>query len=813
MIDPHIIIQGDPKAGVPYVGLAKKFARQTHKAKIANKTWRVAADVVIRVENFFSGVGGFSKVWISGYSTEHNYEAGWCHLPIPVANLDIDQPEGLLFPTNEPTFKLDFMKIRIPNPGDPCYAMGERKVSWFDDNGKLTPEAKAEIAAKPYSLLYVERNKYLERLKATGQLVEGAIVVYKNIPYTVVQLGVNTTVIGQLDISLGAILIVETVDLGVEHYLETLIDKAYEVRFYLTGSGIYQIARTFAYQKTGKLKLLVQGALGAYRNTSYVLGLFGYLDTTDFTQGLYTTNDFEYYIISIGAVRDSWDFNLQISYRKCIFLGGAKAAQDYLRKNGETLSSLRLRQVEAYIFSYFYDLTDPIYIPVDESFTLCGTSVHYGWKFTWSGHKADIVTHTPIYKSGLVDDVIVLGQTARHYSVVFTHGLLDTNSPESSENPFFHFLIDVPETANWVPSTHNLMWSPSTVVNRSLPFVPHTKEDYPTVTESDVCVYCFYDHSGASVEFDSQLRMVRHMQPDNPTWNYRQYAEAQPFTQLLIGGKTTTLTKVSYANEHPNTVLGRVGGFYVEGEMSTDHLYSIDFGLEESGSTATNGVAGGGASENYSEYWGRLLWSVTAGTISRRTEFSGRYNVGGTTLIIPHQSSEAVYILSLKAAYRYTYLYESSRSVIVLGEAYGVPAPTTFDSTLTGPWAGFGISSGMMSASGGGSWEGWFDIKARLYYNSGFKEINVPEDSFIQHSFHPFDVYWKKRWGPWFDSNPFDYTGTSKMMYVRQSAGGAIFYSTDSDGVDFASEGIDFGSYSNNPAIARSTLGYFIGWV
>lgn len=74
MIHPRVLFIGDPAAAAPYVGIAKKLARQTFNARIRSKTYKLG-DATIRVENtlpaketFGEGYqqmfGGICKVWI-----------------------------------------------------------------------------------------------------------------------------------------------------------------------------------------------------------------------------------------------------------------------------------------------------------------------------------------------------------------------------------------------------------------------------------------------------------------------------------------------------------------------------------------------------------------------------------------------------------------------------------------------------------------------------------------------------------------------------------------------------------------------------
>lgn len=90
MIHPRVLFIGDPAAAAPYVGIAKKLARQTFNARIRSKTYKLG-DATIRVENtlpaketFGEGYqqmfGGICKVWIQAGKAELVYQFG-CTTP------------------------------------------------------------------------------------------------------------------------------------------------------------------------------------------------------------------------------------------------------------------------------------------------------------------------------------------------------------------------------------------------------------------------------------------------------------------------------------------------------------------------------------------------------------------------------------------------------------------------------------------------------------------------------------------------------------------------------------------------------------
>lgn len=77
-IKPHILVMGDPLTANKWIGVAKKFARDTFQAKIVFKVWKVTGSITIQVQNSF--VAPFSKVWIIA-TTIGDYQF-YCTSPI-----------------------------------------------------------------------------------------------------------------------------------------------------------------------------------------------------------------------------------------------------------------------------------------------------------------------------------------------------------------------------------------------------------------------------------------------------------------------------------------------------------------------------------------------------------------------------------------------------------------------------------------------------------------------------------------------------------------------------------------------------------
>lgn len=67
MIHPSVVFLGDSAAATPWVGMAKKLARECYANRIAHKVYRIGTDVQIRIENIFPALenfGGVCKAWI-----------------------------------------------------------------------------------------------------------------------------------------------------------------------------------------------------------------------------------------------------------------------------------------------------------------------------------------------------------------------------------------------------------------------------------------------------------------------------------------------------------------------------------------------------------------------------------------------------------------------------------------------------------------------------------------------------------------------------------------------------------------------------
>lgn len=77
MIHPRVLFNGDPAAATPWVGIAKKLARECYSLKIPSKIYQLGVGIKIRVENIFPVGGmlnGISKVWIDARAGLHGFQ-------------------------------------------------------------------------------------------------------------------------------------------------------------------------------------------------------------------------------------------------------------------------------------------------------------------------------------------------------------------------------------------------------------------------------------------------------------------------------------------------------------------------------------------------------------------------------------------------------------------------------------------------------------------------------------------------------------------------------------------------------------------
>lgn len=76
MIHPRVLFSGNPAAATPWVGIAKKLARECYDLKIVSKLYQLGSDVRIRVQNVFPIAGtldGICKVWIEAGEKTANF--------------------------------------------------------------------------------------------------------------------------------------------------------------------------------------------------------------------------------------------------------------------------------------------------------------------------------------------------------------------------------------------------------------------------------------------------------------------------------------------------------------------------------------------------------------------------------------------------------------------------------------------------------------------------------------------------------------------------------------------------------------------
>lgn len=149
--EPRLLIEGNVAAAVPYVGIARKLAKRAYQSGIRVKTWRVSADVVVRVENYPESY--LSKVFIRSAPASYPFLAvTW-------------EPEGIvLTPRTEAVpYGYGFPKREVG------VLEGEGLERHFTGGAKINPPFGTVISDKDHEFLNqvllnkFPNNKYLDR--------------------------------------------------------------------------------------------------------------------------------------------------------------------------------------------------------------------------------------------------------------------------------------------------------------------------------------------------------------------------------------------------------------------------------------------------------------------------------------------------------------------------------------------------------------------------------------------------------------------------------------------------------------------------
>jgi hypothetical protein len=270
------------------------------------------------------------------------------------------------------------------------------------------------------------------------------------------------------------------------------------------------------WELTGKLALLVQTQILGRQDCTYSDVVY-FVDAA--RRGINGRNP-------ESAQQSYWLYTVRLGFYVLVLINGAEvlirpirvdpayndaltAITKTIEKNNFAETSAIYRRYEAYILSVC-KFSMPEWTAI-ANITIKGSSLYYGWKPTWRGIEASIVTH--------VNMGIEVGGAvpieARLYTIKLSENILFTETEDmSSENLPFVFNFREIEYNRWTPIFGtNALWIPSTQGSHTSSFWKPKPCGVPWKTEincSNAPVYCWYDA-------DNKLTVVRYSRTVNYT--------------------------------------------------------------------------------------------------------------------------------------------------------------------------------------------------------------------------------------------------------------------------------------------------------
>lgn len=254
-----------------------------------------------------------------------------------------------------------------------------------------------------------------------------------------------------------------------QSYIESLGFQAFE---YLNNFGNLRLAYTRTQAcvpnpgyATGKLKLYLQALLGGIGNPAFVfdekdkvdqrssqvvaairtiMGNYwaeinpGIAFNWDFSRGLFTTDNYQYWIISI-VNRGIYAQTVAIPWRNALFrhrmLGKLQST---------TTSVLERSKIEAYILSASTEFGPVITVSDTILNPLIGSPLHEGWKFNYRGDEAQIVVKETVKELNTANGILTIkSHIFRRYKLTFTYSETNKESPFSAS---FELIEEVEST-------------------------------------------------------------------------------------------------------------------------------------------------------------------------------------------------------------------------------------------------------------------------------------------------------------------------------------------------------------------------------
>lgn len=284
-----------------------------------------------------------------------------------------------------------------------------------------------------------------------------------------------------------------------------------------------------------------------------------------FSRGLYTTNDYKYWLLRIdGYILSVAEVKLSVAAQKL-----RTAFVSNLEEKPEDFDFLKITKIESYIFSTVTEFDSSFIITVTGLDEIIGEPIHEGWKFNYLGNEAQIVTDEIIYADYGGVSNRVIKHIFRRYKLALTY--ISSPTPVPDDYVPFSAVLSLEEEVDATPT--DAAWRPDTLTyqyrlvwNDWSNLIIGSRRGYPEYLEYDAPVYCFYQIDDEGTEGFVTVR-VKYQAPTSSNTNPKDIA--------------TNITSAAYICSVPGTytqyqeiydVVEQYNGFYISTEENVCNI-------------------------------------------------------------------------------------------------------------------------------------------------------------------------------------------------------------------------------------------------
>lgn len=621
---------------------------------------------------------------------------------------------------------------------------------------------------------------------------------------------------------------------GVTEAQRQMGDKTfYAHRYFYTQTlegGMVKVPPYRPSAMTGKLKMLVQAVLARNAPTHMIIPTFGEPSLGNSGVGLFTTRDYRYYLIKIGFEPN------QVEVVPLILGGGAEFVRTYLLTH--VLPCNLQKRIEAYLLSRLVEFQTASKISILElpDYRTMGSSLAYGWHFSWQGREASIVLHT----SESNDSGTHIKFWAVQHTLKFQENSgFDPDRPLSARNKPITATLESSDPEVWYPLDTDLIWFPEFLgkarQGRMERVAPIRSTQWGSMLQEmpgfvyDAPLYCFYDHQYSlgggmfSPDADSTVRVLRYTKTVLPGHNAFSIMETRSALAHDMANRPWPGAgpdqKTSEAEFDPE----RKEGFYLT-NSGTDQRRTVH-GVAGPVSLAYGGTSNGRSYDLTSSDW----IGLASGWGAKETRNAWAYGgIGSSTIIspitvlksgagfvvIPYFSAEAVYVAKLQKdvvpdGYRH-FAYRTYDMVATVGDLVNTMYPLLYGASV-----GLGVATGAYTVDITRPAQIQCEFSVRLATAVGEYEIDITPDGKTMTTDEQLsaggqqDPITLQKWDSLF-RNPVE-TGVSNAFLFNVYGGvdTAMFYTADISEPDaqdqmIATEGLP-------DTVDKMLYGYFLG--